>query len=62
MATSAHESPEHLPVQDTSWKTQTHDFFWSGAVVLQGLVFFYFLLANDLVQWSPQKVIQILRC
>lgn len=44
-ATSAHESPEHLPVQDTNWKTQAHDLFGSGAVVLQGLGVFFFLFS-----------------
>lgn len=42
--TSAQESPEHLPVQYTNWNTQAHGLFGTGAVALQGLVFFTFSL------------------
>lgn len=60
-ATSAHESPEHLPAQDTNWKTQAHDLFGSGSVVLQGLVFFIFSLLMILCS-GLLRSIQRLRC
>lgn len=55
IATSAHESPEHLPVKDTNWKTQAHGLFGSGAVVLQGLVFFIFSLLMSLCDGFLRK-------
>lgn len=52
IATSA---PEHLPVKDTDWKTQAHGLFGSGAVVLQGLVFFIFSLLMSLCDGFLRK-------
>lgn len=47
-ATAAHESPEHLPEQDTNWKMQAPGLFGSRAVVLPGLIFFIFSLLMSL--------------